>query len=67
MEPKEPVLTATLRDTLKETMQKEMEGLPGLLERLPPIERINAICKLMPFAFPKIETITATDGEPEKW
>ena len=67
MNVKEQVLTRTLRETLKEAMQKEIESLPEMLDALTPTERIAAICKLMPFIFPKVETITATDGEPMQW
>jgi hypothetical protein len=67
MKDKEQVLTRTLRDTLKESMKKEIESLPEMLAALTPNERIAAICKLMPFIFPKVETINATDGEPMQW
>lgn len=64
---KEQVLTMTVRETLKAIMQKEIERLPEQLETLEPKERLNILCKLMPFVFPKVENIHATDGEPEQW
>jgi hypothetical protein len=64
MKTKEPILTKSLRDTLKDVMQKELNQLPDLLEKLPPSERLNVLCKLMPFVFPKVEAINASDGEP---
>jgi hypothetical protein len=58
------VLTESLRMKLKEIMQKEIERLPTILEGLDDKERINVICKLMPFIFPKIESVMMSAGEP---
>ena len=62
-EPKR-VITYNLRETMKSIVQKEMEKLPELLEGLEPKERLNILCKLMPFVFPKVEAIHPTTGEP---
>lgn len=67
---KEQVLTNNLRETLKTIMQKEIEKLPETLEALDPKERLNVVCKLMPYVFPKVETVHPTQGEPmqfESW
>ena len=67
---KEQVLTNNLRETLKTIMQKEIERLPETLETLDPKERLNVVCKLMPYVFPKVETVHAKEGEPlqfENW
>jgi hypothetical protein len=67
---KEQVLTSNLRETLKTIMQKEIEKLPETLEALDPKERLNVVCKLMPYVFPKVETVHPTAGEPlqfESW
>ncbi len=61
---KEQVLTMGLRETLKNIMQNEIEKLPETLEALDPKERINVVCKLMPYVFPKVETVHPTEGEP---
>lgn len=61
---KEQVLTNNLRETLKTIMQKEIEKLPETLEALDPKERLNVVCKLMPYVFPKVETVHPTQGEP---
>lgn len=61
---KEQVLTMSLRETLKNIMQKEIEKLPESLETLEPKERLNVICKLMPYVFPKVETVHPKEGEP---
>jgi hypothetical protein len=64
---KEQTLTAELRDTLKTIMQNEIEKLPETMEQIEPKERVNLICKLMPFVFPKLNTVSATEGEPLQW
>jgi hypothetical protein len=64
MKTKEQVLTMGLRETLKNIMQNEIEKLPGTLEALEPKERINVLCKLMPYVFPKVETVHPKEGEP---
>jgi len=61
---KEQVLTNNLRETLKNIMQKEIERLPETLEALDPKERLNVVCKLMPYVFPKVETVHPKEGEP---
>lgn len=64
MKTKEKILTNGLRDSLKIIMQSEIEKLPETLEGLDPKERINVVCKLMPYVFPKVETIHSKEGEP---
>lgn len=57
----------SLRESLKELMQREIDNLPALLDQMEPKERINVICRLMPFVFPKLEAINSKDGEPVSW
>ena len=64
MKEKEKILTTGLRDTLKIIMQKEIEQLPKTLEALEPKERLNIVCKLMAYVFPKIQTVHPKEGEP---
>lgn len=64
MKTKELVFTKSLRETLKNIMQKEIEKLPKTLEALEPKERLNVVCRLMPFVFPKVDSVSATTGEP---
>ena len=59
-------LTGNLRDTLKEMMQKELELLPDTLKDLDPAQRINILCKLMPFVLLKVESVTHRLGEPDE-
>ena len=39
-------------------------GKAKTLETLDPKERLNVVCKLMPYIFPKVETVHPTEGEP---
>lgn len=58
-------LTGSIRDTLKELMQKELDHLPETLKELDPVQRLNILCKLMPYVLPKTESVKHTLGEPE--
>jgi hypothetical protein len=62
----EQVLTMDLREALKAIMRKEIDRLPETLEALEPKERLNIICRLMPYIFPKVTTVHPTEGEPFK-
>ena len=53
-----------LRETLKGIMKGEIEKLPEILESLEPKERLSVVCKLMPYVFPKVETVHPQKGEP---
>ncbi len=57
-------LVKDLRQTLKAIVQKELEHLPGYLESLEPKERLNVICKIMPFVLPQVRAINPTADEP---
>ena len=58
-------LTGNIRDTLKDLMQKELEQLPETLKVLDPVQRLNILCKLMPYVLPKTESVKHTLGEPK--
>jgi hypothetical protein len=60
----EKPLTKNIRETLKEMMQKEFEQLPDTLKTLEPVQRLNIICKLIPFILPKIESVNHELDEP---
>lgn len=66
MKTKEKVLTTGLRETLKDLMQKELDQLPETLKELDPVQRLNILCKLMPYVLPKTESVKHTLGEPIK-
>jgi hypothetical protein len=67
MTTKEQILTNDLRGKLKSIMQKEIERLPETLESLEPKERMNILCKLLPYVFPKVEAVSPQEGEPMQW
>lgn len=58
-------LTGSIRDKLKELMQNELDQLPETLKELNPVQRLNILCKLMPYVLPKTESVKYTLGEPE--
>ena len=60
-------LTGNIRNTLKEMMQKEIESLPDTLKELEPVQRLNILCKLIPFVLPKVESVTHELGEPNEF
>ena len=64
MKTKEQVLTNDLREMLKSIMQSEIEKLPETLKALEPKDRLNVICRLMPYVFPKVEAVHHKAGEP---
>jgi hypothetical protein len=59
--------TADIRETLKTLMHKEISDLPQRLEKLDDEKRLGVICKLMPYVFPKVETVEASRGENKQW
>ena len=58
-------LVGSIRGTLKELMQKELEQLPETLKDLEPVQRLNVLCKLIPYVLPKVEAVHSEKGEPE--
>ena len=58
------VLTMDLREALKTIMQKEIQKLPEYIESLNNTEKLNFICKIMPFVLPKVESVHPATGEP---
>lgn len=67
MKQKDPILTENLRETMKGIMLQEIEKLPEHLAKLQPKERLDIVLKLMPFVFPKVEAVKASEGEPVNW
>ena len=56
-----------LRSALKNCVHNEFEKLPELLEELKPKERLELLVKLLPYALPKNNKVTASYGEPTSW
>ena len=59
-------LDNNIRETLKELMQKELEALPETLKGLEPVQRLNILCKLIPFVLPKVESVSHELNEPSE-
>jgi hypothetical protein len=57
--------TVNMRDSLKEVMQNEINNLPETFRKLDNLQRLNIMCKLMPYVLPKTESVNHTFGEPE--
>lgn len=60
-------MTKELRSVLKDLLYEEIEELRERLNGLKPKERIELIIKLMPFALPKVTTVSHTTNEPIDW
>jgi hypothetical protein len=59
-------LTKNIRETLKELIEKEFEKLPDTLKELEPVQRLNILCKLIPFVLPKVESVNHELNEPSE-
>lgn len=57
-------MTGDLRRLLKDTFRQEIERLPEYLQSLETKDRVNAICKMLPFVLPKVESVHFSEGEP---
>lgn len=58
------LLTRELRSELKTIVETELQRLPQYLDALPDDKRLDAVLRLLPYVLPKVEAVTATDGEP---
>lgn len=58
-------LIGSLRGSLKELIYRELEQLPETLRQLEPIQRLNVLCKLIPYVLPKVEAVHSEKGEPD--
>lgn len=57
-------VTKELRSLLKNILYSELEQIQDHLNSLESKERIQLVIKLMPYAFPKLETIHHSSNEP---
>ena len=60
-------LTKELRVVLKDAVFNELESIEEKLDQLDPKERVEMIIKLMPYALPKVTSISHTTNEPLDW
>ena len=55
--------TSELRKTLKHIVDDELQILQDNINELQPKERIDLLIKLLPYVMPKVQTVSARDGE----
>jgi len=60
-------LTKELRTVLKDVLYQELEQIQERLDTLKPKERIELLIKLLPYALPKVTSISYTANEPLDW
>ena len=56
--------TSELRRVLKHMVDNELQNLQDNINGLEPKERIELLIKLLPYVMPKVQTVSARDGEP---
>ena len=56
--------TSELRIALKHIVDDELQILQDNINELQPKERIDLLIKLLPYVMPKVQTVSARDGEP---
>ena len=57
-------ITKELRSLLKDVMYEEIGALQERLDALNPKERVELLIKLMPYALPKVTSVSHTTNEP---
>lgn len=45
--------------------RRDLEQLPETLKELDPLQRLNLLCKLIPYVLPKVVSLTHKLDEPE--
>ena len=60
-------LTKELRSVLKDILYQELEQIQEHLETLNSKERVELLIKLMPYALPKVTSVSHTTNEPLDW
>ena len=60
-------LTKELRSVLKDVLYEEIDRLPERLNELETKERLELVIKLMPFVFPKVQSVSPSLDEPIGW
>lgn len=56
--------TAEARELLQKIVGKELDKLGTLLSGLEPLDRVNALAKLLPYILPKKQEVTLEQKEP---
>ena len=60
-------MTKELRSTLKDVLFHEIEEIEDRLDLLNPKDRLELLIKLMPYALPKVTSISHKTNEPLDW
>jgi hypothetical protein len=60
-------ITKELRSLLKDIMYDEIGALQEHLDTLSPKDRVELLIKLMPYALPKVTSVSHTTNEPLDW
>ena len=60
-------ITKELRSLLKDVMYDEIGALQERLDTLNPRERVELLIKIMPYALPKVTSVSHTTNEPLDW
>ena len=60
-------LTKELRIVLKDILYRELETIELRLDELEAKERIELMIKIMPYVFPKLDSISHNTNEPFEW
>ena len=60
-------MTKELRSVLKDILYEEIEVLQERLDTLNSKERIELLIKIMPYALPKVTSVSHTTNEPLDW
>jgi hypothetical protein len=61
------IMTKELRSVLKDILYQELEEVQERFKLLEPKERIELLIKLMPYALPKVTSVSHTTNEPLDW
>ena len=57
-------LTKELRSALKDVLYDEIEQIPHRLDELEAKDRLELLVKLMPYVFPKVQSVSQSLDEP---
>ena len=56
-----------MRSLLKDIMNNDIGALQERLDALKPKERVELVIKLIPYALPKVTSVSHTTNEPLDW
>lgn len=62
-----PAWTAGARVELQELVRRELEHLPATMESLEPKDRIAILCKLLPYALPRLSNVEGKEAPRNEW